>query len=83
MQSCMGIHFVDLVVDVTVGLKDDVNDSGCALATGAYYYNITGDCVYSCPVGFQGMLASGTCEECKLPIIIIELIQLLFKLLDV
>ena len=35
---------------------------GCDIATGPYYDSISENCVFSCPRGFQGVYATGTCD---------------------
>ena len=39
--------------------------TGCDIMTGPYYDSVSGNCVRSCPIGFQGIYATGACDPCK------------------
>ena len=41
--------------------------TGCTAVTAGQYYDIiSGNCVFSCPHGFQGVYATGTCDPGEL-----------------
>ena len=56
---------MSLTIIIFVDVDNCVLLTGCDIVTGPYYDSVSGNCVHSCPIGFQGIYATGACDLCK------------------
>ncbi len=63
-SKCVELHMIGNVTLRLCIAGCDINAAG-----ELYFDQASGSCVQSCPIGFQGVFATGTCEPCEFSII--------------